>query len=433
VAYQVFGQGPDLVYSAGFISHIDYRWEDPDYARFLNRMASFCRVILFDRRGTGASDPLPGGAGSSWEDWVDDLNAVLEAAGSDRPSIAANTDAGPMALQFAATYPDRVASLVLTNTAARVAQSPEYPFGVAPERYEALLSAVQDMWGREDSALAPLFAPDKADDPEFVRWLARLERASMTPHRAVQFMRLIFGIDARHVLPLIQAPTLVVGVSDVPAIPVENSKYLAEHIQGAKLLVLKGTSALGAYLNEPDRYLAAVEEHVTGGHRPVDPDRILATVLFTDIMESTERASELGDRRWRELLDRHDRLAGRMVSQFGGRLIKSTGDGILATFDGPARAVRCAALMSGELDRNGIKVRSGLHAGEVELRGDDVGGIAVHIAARVMAMAEPGDVLVSSTVKGLVAGSGLVFEDRGTHRLKGIPDEWQLHILAGGA
>jgi class 3 adenylate cyclase len=252
----------------------------------------------------------------------------------------------------------------------------------------------------------------------------------MTPRRAAEHWRLILGIDARHVLPLIRVPTLVVGVSDVASLPLGNSEYLAERIQGAELLVLRGRSALGAYLNEPDRFLAAVEEFITGEHRPVEPDRVLATVLLTDIVGSTERVAQEGDRRWRDLLDRHDYIAAREVKRFGGRLVKNTGDGVLATFDGPARGVRAAAQISEELERSGITIRSGLHAGEVEVRDQDVGGIAVHIAARVMDLAQPGEVLVSGMVKGLVAGSGLSFEDRGTHTLKGIPDEWPLHALA---
>ncbi|HWC32351.1 MAG TPA: adenylate/guanylate cyclase domain-containing protein, partial [Actinomycetota bacterium] len=429
VAYQVFGEGPDLVYSTGFISHVDHRWDDPGQRRFLSRLASFSRMIVFDRRGTGASDALPAGEGPTWEHWVDDLNAVLEAVGSERPSILANTDAGPMAMLFAATYPDRVSSLILTNTAARGSQAPDYPHGLAPEFQEPFLQTVEEGWGKEDGALMRILAPEHAEDPEFVRWLARMQRASMTPRRAAEHWRIILGIDARHVLPLIRVPTLVIGLSDVRSLPVANSEYLAEHIDGARLLVLRGTSVLGPYLSEPDRLVAAIEEMVTGEHRPVMPDRILATVLLTDIVASTERASELGDRRWRELLDRHDRIAARHVDRFGGRVVKGTGDGILAMFDGPARAVGAATEIRDELERSGITIRSGLHAGEVEVRGDDVGGIAVHIAARVMALAPPGEILVSSTVKGLVAGSGIACEDRGTHTLKGVPDEWVLHAV----
>ncbi len=432
VAYQVFGEGPDLVLAQGFVSHIDYRWDEPALARFLKRLASFCRVIMFDRRGSGASDPLPGGGTPSWEDWLDDVNSVLSAAGSDRTSILATNDAGPIALVFAATYPDRVASLILVNSAARASAAPDYEWGVPPEFGEAFLQGIEVMWGKEDGAFARLFAPSKADDPEFVRWMARMQRASMTPRRAAEMYHLVLGIDARHVLPLVRVPTLVVGYTDSAVVPVGNSEYLAEHIDGAELLVLQGGGSM-TWLNEPDRFLAAIEEHVTGEHHIAEPDRVLATVLFTDIVGSTERATKLGDKEWRDVLDNHDRISGLEVDRYGGRLVKLTGDGILATFDGPARAIRAAAALRDGLSTHGVQLRIGLHAGEIEIRGDDVGGIAVHIAARVMSEADPGEVLVSGTVKGLVAGSDLIFSSRGTCVFKGLPDEWPLYALTSSA
>ena len=428
VAYQAFGRGPDAVWVQGFVSNVDYRWDEPEQARFLERLASFSRVIMFDRRGTGASDPLPGG-GASWEDWVQDLDAVLEAVGSERTALVASNDAGPLAMLFAATYPERVTSLVLANTAARTTRAPDYPLGVPAEFTESFVEAFEAMWGKEDGAFVRLFAPTKAEDREFIRWLARQQRASMTPRRAAEMWRLMLDIDARHVLPLIQVPTLVVGFADSEVATIGNSEYLAEHIPDAKLLVVKGGGTM-TWLNEPDRILEAIEELVTGERGMIEPDRVLATVLFTDIVASTERAAELGDRGWGELLDRHDDIAARQVARHGGRLVKSTGDGIMATFDGPARAVRCAMAVGEELRRVGIQIRSGIHAGEVEVRGSDIGGIAVHIAARVMGLAGPGEVLVSGTVKGLVAGSGLAFEDRGTHTLKGVPDAWALFAVA---
>ena len=430
VAYQVFGEGPDLVWAQGFASHVDYRWEEPRQARFLTRLASFARVIMFDRRGMGASDPLPAGVASTWEDWVDDLNAVLQVVGSERPSLMGSLDAGPMVLLFAATYPERVASLVLVNTNARALADTDYP-GVPQEVVDVMLQTFEQGWGKDDGVLVSLIAPDQADDPDFRRWFARQQRASLTPRRAVELLRLAITQDARPVLPLIQAPTLVAALPDFPIIPMNLSHYLVDHIEGAKLLLLKGASSQ-SYLLDPDRLLDAIEEHVTGEHRPVEPDRVLATVLFTDIVGSTERATEMGDRRWRDLLDRHDEVSRREVVRQGGKLVKTTGDGILATFDGPARAIRSAAAIRDDLARSGVQLRFGLHAGEVEVRGEDVGGIAVHIAARVMALAQPGEVLVSGTVKGLVAGSELAFEDRGVHELKGIPDQWPLHALAGG-
>ncbi|MGH2724141.1 MAG: adenylate/guanylate cyclase domain-containing protein [Actinomycetota bacterium] len=351
VAYQVFGDGPDVVFSFGFLNHIDYRWDDPGFSRFMRRMASFARVVIFDRRGTGASDPLPEAAGPSWEGWVDDLDAVLEVTGSERAAIVGVADAGAMAVLFAATYPDRVASLILTITAAAARSVPGYAFGIPAEKEELFLSLIEESWGKEDGRLVSLMVPDRADDPEFVRWYAKLQRASSTPRRAVESARWIFDIDVRHALPMIRVPTLVVGLSEDAFVPVDASRYLAEHIEDAKLLLLKGRNSGASWLNESDRYLAAIEEHVTGKHHPVEPDRVLATVLLTDIVGSTELASRHGDRRWRELLDRHDRLAGRHVDRFGGRLVKSMGDGVLATFDGPARAVRAAAELSDELQR----------------------------------------------------------------------------------
>jgi class 3 adenylate cyclase len=333
-----------------------------------------------------------------------------------------------MVMLFAATYPERVASLVLVNTNAKSLAEPGYP-GLSDELVEVIVKAFEDGWGKDDGTLVRLVASDQADDPDFRRWFARLQRASMTPRRAVEMVRLSLTQDARHVLPLIQAPTLVVGEADFPPIPLASSQYLADHIPNAKLLVLEGATSQ-TFLMDPNRLLDAIEEHVTGQHRPVEPDRVLATVLFTDIVGSTERAAQMGDRQWREVLDRHDEVSRREVVRQGGKLVKTTGDGILATFDGPVRAIRSAAAIRDDLAQSGVRLRLGLHAGEVELRGDDVGGIAVHIAARVMALAQAGEVLVSGTVKGLVAGSELAFEDRGVHELKGIPDVWPLFSLA---
>ncbi|MEX2458305.1 MAG: alpha/beta fold hydrolase, partial [Actinomycetota bacterium] len=302
VAYQVFGDGPDLVYSIGyFVSHVDLLWEQPDFARFLQRLGSFARVTIFDRRGTGASDPLTQSGGSWWEDWVDDLDAVLAATGAERPSLMASTDAGPMAIAFAATYPERVASLVLMNTGARSLPAPDYPHGV-PEEHRGFGRFLEEAWGKEDGPLPDVTWPARAGDPEYRRWIAQVQRAIMTPRRAAALWAMEMEVDVRRAVPLIQAPTLVVS-TDFPLIPVGNSEYLAEHIAGARLLMLEGRGAFG-WLEDAERLLEGIEELVTGEHKPVEPDRVLATVLFTDIVGSTERAAELGDRRWRELLDR---------------------------------------------------------------------------------------------------------------------------------
>jgi class 3 adenylate cyclase/alpha-beta hydrolase superfamily lysophospholipase len=429
IAYQVFGDGPDLVYSVGFLlSHIDHFWELPELARFLRRLGSFARVTLFDRRGMGASDPLPKNGISSWENWVDDLKAVLDATGTERTSMLASTDAGPPAMLFAAGYPERVSSLTLTNTGARAVAAPDYPYGIPDDLVRRFTDFLERDWGRPEGFFPDFAWPDRAKDPEFRRWISKLQRAVMTPRRASALFAEELDLDARKALPLIQAPTLLVATREFPFVPSENLEYLAENIADSKLIVLNGRGAFG-YLDDADTYLAAIEEHVTGEHKVQEPERVLATVMFTDIVGSTEQAAQMGDQRWRRLLDRHDDIAGREVARFGGRLVKTTGDGVLATFDGPARAVRCARSLGDALQREGIEIRTGIHAGEVELRRDDVGGIAVHIAARVMALAGRGEILVSSTVKGLVIGSGLTFADRGTHTLAGVPDEWQIHAL----
>jgi class 3 adenylate cyclase len=428
IAYQVLGDGPDLMFIFGYLNHVDYRWEDPDFARFIRRLGSFSRVILFDRRGTGASDPLPDARNSTWEDWMEDISAVRESVGSKRTAILGSSDGGPIAMLYAATFPEPVTSLVLTTTTAKFTQAPDYPLGVPPDQLELLASLIEDSWGKADGVLANLFVPDRAEDQEWVHWYARLQRASMTPRNAGEILRMLLAMDTRSILPLIQAPTLVVGLTESSLVRKENAEYLAAQIPNSRLLLLKGGNLGASWLNEPERYVAAIEEHVLGEQRPIESDRVLATVLFTDIVRSTEQASELGDQRWRDLLDRHDSLSSRTVAHYAGRLIKMTGDGILAVFDGPARAVRCAADLVEELARSGLRIRSGLHAGEVEMRDSDVGGIAVHIAARVLALANPEEVLVSGTVKDLVVGSTLSFKDRGTHVLKGA-GEWPLYAF----
>ncbi|HEX9695284.1 MAG TPA: adenylate/guanylate cyclase domain-containing protein [Actinomycetota bacterium] len=429
VAYQTFGDGPDLVYSIGFLlSHVDHLWELPELARFLRRLGSFSRVTIFDRRGTGASDPLPASGVSLWEDWMHDLNAVLDAVGAKRPSLLASTDAGPMAMLFAASFPDRVASLILTNTGARATPAPDYPLGLPQHVLDTFTDVLEKEWGREDGSFPDFSWPARASDPEFRSWMARVQRAIATPKGAAQLFRSERGLDVRRALPLIQAPTLLV-TSNFDLVPAPNVEYLAERISNSQLLRLHGDGAFG-WLDDVDHYLEAIEEHVTGRHAQVEPDRVLATIMFTDIVGSTERAAQLGDKRWRSLLDRHDEISRRQIQRFGGRLVKTTGDGCLAVFDGPARAVRCATALADALQREGLELRGGIHAGEVEQRGSDVGGIAVHIAARVMALADAGEVLVSSTVKGLVTGSGLTFVDRGEFELSGVPDKWPLHAVA---
>ena len=427
VAYQVLGEGPpDLVMTTGNYSHVDMVWEDPGIALFLRTLASFSRLIVFDRRGTGASDPLPPGALPPWEAYVQDLTAVLDTVASDQAALLAQLDASPMAVFFAGTRPERTRALILVNAAAKFLAADDYPIGVPTGVAEALLVQFDQLWGTE--AMAAMFAPSRADDPRFCRWFARYQRAIASPRVVQAFLRANLE-DARPILPLIQAPTLVLHRRDYQFIPLANGRYLAEHIPGARLVELAGTEQ-SLFWETPEPALEHIERFLTGVRRVAQPTRMLATVLFTDIVGSTRRAGQLGDRRWRELLNVHDELTGRLVEEFGGRLVKTTGDGILATFDGPGRAIHCAVALREELAGIGIQLRAGLHTGEVELRGDDVGGIAVHIAARVMAAAKPDEILVSRTVRDLAAGADVTLEDRGMYLLKGIDGDWQLHAVA---
>jgi class 3 adenylate cyclase len=427
IAYQVLGQGPpDLVVTLNSFGHVDVAWEDPGFALFLHTLASFSRLILFDRRGTGASDPLPVGALPPWESYGEDLVAVLDEVGSEQAAIMAQLDASPMAIFFAGTRPERTSGLILANASAKYTAADDYPIGVPPDVAEALVAQLDQLWGTEAMVLQ---VPSRADDERFRRWIAKAQRTVGSPRVVQAYMRAMFEVDARPILPLIHAPTLVLHRSNVQFIPVQHGRYLAEHIPGAKLVELPGVE--GPLVWEmPELTLDRVQEFLTGVGRVAEPTRVLSTVLFTDIVGSTERAAALGDRRWREVLNVHDELARRLVEEFGGRLVKTTGDGILATFDGPGRAIRCAAALRDELAGVGVRIRAGLHTGEVELRDEDVGGIAVHIAARVMAAAAPGETLTSRTVQDLVVGSDIVLVDRGAHPLKGIAGPWQLYAVA---
>jgi class 3 adenylate cyclase len=430
LAYQVLGQGPpDLVLTMGAFSHVDMVWEDAKMALFLRRLASFCRVLRFDRRGTGASDPLPQGPLPPWEAYAEELMAVMDAVGSHRAAVlATGPQAGPMALFFAGTKPTRTAALIVADATARYLVADDYPIGFPPEAAEAMIARTQELWGTE--AIAGINAPSRAGDERFVRWSARLQRVIASPQVVRAHLGALLEVDVRPILPLIQAPTLVLHHTDFQQLPIEHGRYLAEHISGARLVELPGDLPL--LWEQSDLVLEVVEEFLIGAHRHGQrPSRVLATVLFTDIVDSTGQAERLGDRRWRELLQVHDDLAGRLVEQWGGRLVKTTGDGILATFDGPGRAIGCAAAFRDQLGSVDLHVRAGLHTGEVELRGDDVGGIAVHIAARIMATAGADELVVSRTVRDLVAGSDIALQDRGSRRLKGVEGDWQLFGVVG--
>jgi class 3 adenylate cyclase len=426
VAYQVFGEGPDLLYIWGLGSHVEYGWETPTDARFLRRMASFARVIILDRRGTGASDGVTRGAIPTWEDWTEDILAVVDEVGSPKVSVLAEVDAGPIGILFAALHPERVRSVILSNTFCRALIDEDYPIGVTPDEGEAIVAFLGEHWGTTE--LVASVEPSLADDPESLRSLARCQRASATPRTAAAQYRYILGVDVRDALTLIQAPTLVLHNEDNGIIPVSQGRYLSEHIPGAEMITFETHGDVsGVAVTDP--FVDSVARFLTGRRAEVEIDRVLATVLFIDIVGSTERLAALGDRQWRNVLNQHDALVREELRRFRGKEVKTTGDGFVATFDGPARAIRCAQAIGEEVRRLGISIRAGLHAGECELRGDDVTGLAVHIAARIGAAAGPQEVLVSSTLKDLVTGSGIEFEDRDEHALKGVPGSWKLFAV----
>jgi len=424
IAYTITGAGPiDLVFVPGFVSHRELLWDLPFHAAINRYLGSFSRLISFDKRGTGLSDRSLGFG--SVADRMDDIRAVMDAAGIEKAAIFGISEGGPMAILFAATYPDRVTKLVLSGTFARVLRADDYPDGTRPERFEDFFSFIRDHWGTGE--VMRLFVQNAPDD--VLPLLARYERNCCTPHMVEEIMRCNVGMDVRSALPAIAVPTLVIHSTGDPVIPIRHARYMAERIPGAVFVELKAEThadwQLGAFPPEPRDFLLGEIEAPAS-----DIDRILATVLFTDIVSSTERTASEGDHRWRERLDHHDRIAQREVERFGGRLVKTTGDGVLATFDGPARGIRCADAIRRGVRALDIDVRAGVHTGEVELRGEDIGGLGVVIARRICDTASAAEVLASRTVKELVIGSGISFEDRGLHVLKGIPDDWQLYAVA---
>ena len=421
IAYQVVGDGPfDLVFVPGWISNLDLFWELPAPRRFFSRLASFSRLIVLDKRGTGLSDPIDEAA--TLEVRMDDLRTVMDAAGSERAAVCGYSEGGAMAALFAATFPERVSHLVLAAATLTPADVPV----MTPASREAIATG----WG--EGALIELFLPNHAADPRIRAVWARTQRLSATRGMALRYWDLMGKIDATHVLPTIGAPTLVVARAEDTVIPLESQRSIAAAIPGARLAVTPGNDHL-LWIGDSDAVLDAIEEFTTGTAPHREPDRVLATVLFTDIVGSTERAAELGDRRWRSVLADHDEIARTELARFGGRLVKTIGDGALATFDGPARGIRSACAIRDAMRQLGIEIRAGLHTGECELIGQDIGGVAVHIAARVSSEAGPGEVLVSRTVKDLVAGSGVALADRGVHRLKGLAEDWQLYAVASSS
>jgi pimeloyl-ACP methyl ester carboxylesterase len=425
IAYQVLGQGPlDIIIVPGWVSHVEFAWEDPAYARFLERLASFSRLILFDKRGTGLSDRITGIP--TLEQRMDDVRAVMDAVGSQRAALFGVSEGGAMSVLFAATYPERTSALVLYGTIAKGWLVDEAGGSLTQEQDEDSDNKWRKGWG------GPVgienMAPSLARDERFRQWYAKFLRLSAGPTTVINLLRMYGQIDISPILPSIHIPTLVLHRTADLAIEVEQARYLARHIPSAKLVELAGEDHLW-WVGDTDAIVNEMAEFLTGVLPPVEPDRILATVLFTDMVDSTRRAAELGDSRWRDLLGSHHAMLSREISRFRGRYVESTGDGCLATFDGPARAIRCALALSDESSRMGMEIRSGLHTGEIELMGARIGGIAVHIAARVLSHAQANEVWLSRTVKDLVVGAGINFAECGLFHLKGVPGEWNLFKL----
>jgi pimeloyl-ACP methyl ester carboxylesterase len=429
IAYQVVGEGPvDLVYVPGWISHLDMYWEEPSVAQFLRRLASFSRLIVFDKRGIGLSDPVPAENMPNLEERMDDVRAVLDAAGSERAAVLGQGYGCPITILFAATHPERVTHLVLYAATVKTGlRTDDFPWGPTEEERRAWRETTAE-WGTDEFAEAWVarLAPSAAGDRQFVDWAARMMRTAASPATAHAFMRMQL-MDAREALPLIRAPTLVLSRADswlpkgsVDTPPLEEARYIAERIPDAKLATVPGRDYL-PWVGDQDSIVAEVGTFVTGAAPARELDRVLLTVLFTDMVDSTKRAAELGDKRWRTLLERHSVLVRRYIDEYRGREIDRAGDGFLATFDGPARAIRCAQAIVASAWREGLEIRAGVHSGEVELLGHGIGGIAVHVGARVASLAEPREVLVTTTVRDLVAGSGIEFVERGSHELKGVP------------
>ena len=422
IAYQEFGTSElKLVLIPGWASNVENIWTVPEFEAFADRLAQFARVILLDRRGTGLSDPVPNPP--TLEERMDDVRAVIDAAGWQRAVIWGISEGGPMAMMFAATYPDRVQALVLYGTFARFSRAADYPHGFPPEFTERWLSALDRSWGTGE--LSRSFAPSLAGDPQEMRLLARLERMAMSPGTARKQFRMLAQLDVRRVLPAIRVPTLILHRTGDKPVRVANGRYLAEHISGAKFVELPGSDHM-AWVGDVGALLGEVRQFLTGERAAPEVDRILTTILFCDIVDSTQRATEIGDHEWKRLLLRFYDLADNKLNHFRGRKLDTAGDGLFAAFDGPARAVRCGASLIESARDLRLQLRVGVHTGECEVLGDKYSGIAVHLGARVAAAASPGQLLVTSTVKDLVVGSGIQFEDVGPRSLKGVSETWHL-------
>jgi class 3 adenylate cyclase len=425
VAYRVVGEGPiDLVYAQGAYTHLEIEWELPAFRRYCERLAEFTRLILFDKRGMGMSDRVPGT--TTLEERMDDVRAVMDAVGSERAAVMGESEGGPLAMLFAAADPKRTAALILQGAEVRERADKAWPWGESTEEeFESAMATLPDWWG--NGLGIDTIAPSVAGQEWAREWFGRVQVHSNTPGGAEAFMCMAFDIDVRHIAPAINVPTFIVHATGDKVCPVENGRFLASAIPGARYVELPGEDHVPWFA--PDDVLAEIREWLTGQREAATPDRVLATVLFTDLVGSTARATELGDRRWRELLEQHHAAVRHELERFGGRELDTAGDGFFATFDGPARAIRCALAIVEAVQPLGLDVRTGLHTGEVELLGSKVAGIAVNIGARVAARAGAGEVLVSGTVRDLVAGSGIAFADRGVAELKGIPGEWRVSVV----
>jgi class 3 adenylate cyclase len=429
VAYRVSGSGPvDLVFIPGWISHLDVGEEDPGVARFATSLRRFARVVDFDKRGTGLSDRVADDKLPTMEERMDDIRAVMDAVGLERASILGFSEGGALAMLFAATYPKRATNLAVWGSYASMIKRPDYDWGMTQEDVDLAAAAYLERWGT--GVGLGTFVPSRARDAATRAWWGRFQRMAASPAAAIALLRMNAQVDIRPALGAISAPTLILHRRDDVIAPFGHARYLAEHIAGARLVAFEGRDHWPWIGGGLDQIVAEIEEFLTGARGAPEPERALATVLFTDIVGSTERAVEVGDARWRELLQRHDAMVRAQLIRHRGREIKTVGDGFLATFDGPARAIRCACAIREHAQALGLEVRAGIHTGECELIGEDIGGLGVHIGARVASLAEPSEVLVSRTVTDLVAGSGIEFEARGEQQLKGIPGEWALFSVA---
>jgi pimeloyl-ACP methyl ester carboxylesterase/class 3 adenylate cyclase len=433
VAWQSIGDRPrDLLFVASWATNIDAMWDEPSCALFFERLSQVARVICFDKRGTGVSDPVPLADLPTLEEWMDDAVLVLDAAGSRQATVVGDTEGGLMALLLAATFPDRVSELILVNAFARWRRAPDYPAGMPDATLDKLVALYERHWG-QDPAMLALTAPSIADDRRMQEWFMRIQRLSMPPGAATRMYRWLLNLDVRSILGAISVPVLVLQRRDNRHYRVEFGRYLASHIPGARLVELPGADCFPFHTPECGAVVDEIREFLTGARAAAHADRELATVLFTDIAGSTDRAAAIGDARWLEVRDAHNAIVRRHLDAYRGREVERTGDGFLATFDGPARAIHCATRIRDEARSLGLEVRAGLHTGEIERRVGEIGGIAVHLASRVLARAQAGEVIVSGTVADLVIGSGIRFEDRGVEALKGIPGNWRLMRVVGAS